>query len=68
MRERDLNQMLRLIPDSLMHEVAVSEADGDIAELIGARYTDQLVQRVTLYDIGNQDESELRTFVTRLRG
>lgn len=67
MRNRDFDTMLKLIPDNLLAEVAVSEADGDFASLIRARYDDGLVQRITLYDEVGRGAEPVRAYLERLR-
>ena len=50
MREGRIAEMPDLISDELLSEVAISEADGDVATLVAQRYHGGLVQRVTLYE------------------
>ena len=66
MREGRLAEMPKLITDELLSEVAVSEADGDVATLIAQRYKDGLVQRVTLYESVTQ-ETGWTAFIERLK-
>ncbi|MGI9333882.1 MAG: TIGR03617 family F420-dependent LLM class oxidoreductase [Gammaproteobacteria bacterium] len=50
MRAGELDKMPALVSDKLLAELAVCEADGDLASQIKARYKGGLVQRVTLYE------------------
>lgn len=68
MRSGDLRAMPGLVPDGLLAEVAVSEADGDLASAIGARYADTQVQRVSLYESAAPavDEEHMKRLVQRV--
>ena len=66
MREGRLAEMPKLITDDLLAAVAVSQADGDIATLVGQRYHDGLVQRVTMYE-GVSKETNWHEFIERLK-
>lgn len=70
MREGRIGEMSKLVSDDLLAEVAVSEADGDLATLIRERYAGGIVQRVAAYEsIGEEtDEAERRAFIRRVRG
>ena len=70
MREGRLKEMPALISDELLSAVAVSEADGDIADQIRARYAGRLVQRVLFYEPvpADSDEESMRAFAKRARG
>lgn len=70
MREGRLQEMPALIGDELLSVVAVSEADGDLADQIRARYAGDLVQRVLFYEPvpADADEEDMRGFVSRARG
>ena len=50
MREGRVDEMPNLVSDNLLCAVAVSEADGDLARSLHARYAKDLVQRVALYE------------------
>lgn len=50
MREGRFDEMPKLVSDNLLCAVAVSEADGDLATSLHARYAGDLVQRVALYE------------------
>lgn len=65
MRERRFDAMPDLVSDNLLCAVAISEADGDLAQSLRVRYAGNLVQRVTLYESvpPNADERRWRTFV-----
>jgi len=67
MREGRLEEMPALIGDELLSAVAVSEADGDVAEQIRQRYAGGLVQRVLFYEPvpDDADEDSMRAFVKR---
>lgn len=69
MRQRKLEEMPALIGDDLLAAVAVSEADGDIAEQIRTRYDDHLVQRVCLYEPvpADADIEQWRQFTMRVK-
>ena len=66
MREGRIAEMPDLISDALLSEVAVSEADGDVAELVAQRYQGGLVQRVTLYESVEQG-THWREFIQKLK-
>jgi probable F420-dependent oxidoreductase len=70
MREGRLQDMPALISDELLSVVALSEADGDIADQIRRRYSGGLVQRVLFYEPvpADADEEIMRRFVSRARG
>lgn len=70
MREGRLQEMPALISDALLSVVAVSEADGDIADQIRGRYSGGLVQRVLFYEPvpADADEENMRAFVNRVQG
>lgn len=70
MREGRLQEMPALISDELLSVVAVSEADGDIADQIRGRYSGGLVQRVLFYEPvpADADEENMRAFVNRIQG
>ncbi len=70
MREGRLKEMPALISDKLLSVVAVSQADGDLAEQIRQRYAGGLVQRVLFYEpiCADADEESMRAFVARARG
>jgi alkanesulfonate monooxygenase SsuD/methylene tetrahydromethanopterin reductase-like flavin-dependent oxidoreductase (luciferase family) len=67
MREGRLDEMPALIDDKLLATVAVSEADGDLADQIRQRYAGGLVQRVLFYESvpADADEEAMRAFVSR---
>jgi probable F420-dependent oxidoreductase len=70
MREGRLPEMPALISDELLSALAVSEADGDVAEQIRERYAGGLVQRVLFYEPvpADADEDAMRAFVGRVQG
>ncbi len=70
MREGRLKEMPALISDELLGAVAISEADGDLADQIRQRYAGDLVQRVLFYESvpADADEEGMRAFVRRARG
>ena len=70
MREGRLDEMPDCISDDLLAAVAVSQADGDVADLIVERYAGDLVQRVLLYEpvAPGADETAMRDFVARVTG
>ena len=70
MREGRIEEMPALVDDGLLSAVAISEADGDLAERIRARYAGGLVQRVMFYEPvpADADARELRAFIDRVRG
>ena len=67
MREGRLDEMPALIDDKLLATVAVSEADGDLADQIRQRYAGGLVQRILFYEPvpADADEEVMRAFVSR---
>lgn len=67
MREGRLKEMPALISDELLATVAVSEADGNLADQIRDRYAGGLVQRVLFYEPvpDDADEQSMRAFVGR---
>ncbi len=69
-RSGEVDAMPDLVSDELLAQVAVCEADGDLAELIAARYRDDLVQRVIPYEpIAEQaDEANWQRLVERMHG
>jgi len=70
MREGRMEEMPALISDELMAVVALSEADGDLANQIRERYTGDLVQRVLFYEPvpADTDEQSMRDFIGRASG
>jgi len=70
MREGRLKEMPALINDELLTTVAVSEADGNLADQIRDRYAGGLVQRVLFYEPvpDDADEQSMRAFVGRACG
>ena len=70
MREGRLKEMPALIGDELLAAVAISQADGDLADQIRQRYAGNLVQRVLFYEPvpADADEESMREFVRRARG
>ena len=69
MREGRFDEMPDLVSDNLLGAVAISEADGDLANSLRARYSGDLVQRVTLYEGVPPDADERRwhSFVQSVR-
>jgi probable F420-dependent oxidoreductase len=69
-REGRVDEMPDLVSDDLLAAVAISEADGHIADLARARYAGGIVQRVRLYESVPRDAEEdvVRDFIERLRG
>jgi probable F420-dependent oxidoreductase len=67
MREGRLQEMPALVSDELLCAIAVSEADGDIADQIRERYAGGLVQRVLFYEPvpADADEESMRAFIAR---
>jgi probable F420-dependent oxidoreductase len=67
MREGRFQEMPALIGDDLLSVVAVSEADGDLADQIRERYAGDLVQRVLFYEPvpADADEESMRAFIQR---
>jgi len=67
MREGRLDEMPALIDDKLLATVAVSEADGDLADQVRERYAGGLVQRVLFYESvpADADEEAMGAFVGR---
>lgn len=70
MREGRIEEMTGLIDDGLLSAVAISEAAGDLADQIRARYAGGLVQRVMFYEPvpADADARSMRAFVDRVRG
>lgn len=70
MREGRLKEMPALISDELLATVALSEADGDLADQIRQRYAGDLVQRVLFYEPvpTDADEKSMHNFIGRARG
>jgi hypothetical protein len=62
--------MPALIGDELLATVALSEADGNLADQIRDRYAGGLVQRVLFYEPvpDHADEQSMRAFVGRACG
>ena len=69
MRERRFDEMSDLVSDNLLCAVAVSEAQGDLAQSLRARYAGNLIQRVMLYEgvPPDADEQHWRTFVASVK-
>ena len=69
MRNGQMKEMTALVPDSLLAEVAISQADGPIARQMATRYPDDLLQRVSLYfPISGMDGAETwKDFVAEFR-
>ncbi len=69
MREGRFDEMPDLVSDNLLGAVAISEADGDLANSLRARYSGDLVQRVTLYEgvPPDADERQWHAFVNSVR-
>ena len=69
MRERRFDEMPDLVSDNLLGAVAVSEADGELAQSLRARYAGNLIQRVMLYEgvPPDADEQHWRTFVASVQ-
>ncbi|MDD9982435.1 MAG: TIGR03617 family F420-dependent LLM class oxidoreductase [Gammaproteobacteria bacterium] len=69
MRERRFDEMPDLVSDNLLCAVAVSEADGELAQSLRARYAGNLIQRVMLYEgvPPDADEQHWRTFVASVQ-
>ena len=69
MREGRFNEMPDLVSDNLLCAVAISEADGNLAKSLQARYAGNLVQRVALYEgvPPDADERRWRTLVESVR-
>jgi len=67
MREGRLEEMPALISDELLGVVALSQADGDLADQIRQRYAGGLVQRVLFYEPvpADADKESMRGFVAR---
>lgn len=67
MREGRLEEMPGLISDELLATVALSEADGDLAEQIRQRYSGGLVQRVLFYEPvpADANEQHMLDFIAR---
>jgi alkanesulfonate monooxygenase SsuD/methylene tetrahydromethanopterin reductase-like flavin-dependent oxidoreductase (luciferase family) len=70
MREGRLKEMPALISDELLGAVAISEADGDLADQIRQRYAGDLVQRVLFYESvpADADQEGMRAFIRRACG
>ena len=70
MREGRFDEMPDLVSDNLLCAVAISEADGDLAKSLHARYAGDLVHRVALYEgvAPDADERRWRTLVESVRG
>ena len=70
MREGRLQEMPALISDELLSSVALSEADGDLAEQLRERYSGGLVQRVIFYEPVPVDAGEkaMQEFIERVKG
>ena len=69
MRERRFDEMPDLVSDNLLCAVAASEADGELAQSLRARYAGSLIQRVMLYEgvPPDADEQHWRTFVASVQ-
>jgi len=69
MREGRFDEMPALVSDRLLDAVAISESDGDLAKSLRARYSDDLVQRVALYESvpPDADARQWRTFIDLVR-
>ena len=69
MREGRFDEMPALVSDRLLDAVAISESDGDLAKSLRARYSGDLVQRVTLYEgvPPDTDERQWHMFVRSVR-
>lgn len=67
MREGRVEEMAALVDDGLLSAIALSQADGDLADQIRRRYAGGLVQRVMLYEAvpADADEEGMRGFVDR---
>jgi hypothetical protein len=67
MREGRLEEMPGLISDKLLGVVALSQADGDLADQIRQRYAGDLVQRVLFYEPVPADavEESMREFIAK---
>ena len=67
MREGRVEEMPSLISDDLLSSVAISQADGDLADQVRERYADDLVQRVLFYESvpADADERAMRAFIER---
>jgi probable F420-dependent oxidoreductase len=67
MREGRLAEMPALISDELLATIALSEADGDLADQIRQRYLGGLVQRVLFYEpvSADADERRMADFIAR---
>lgn len=68
MRSGEAAKMPALIGDDLMAELVVTEANGDLAEQIKARYSGDLVQRVTLYESVGEDEAKWAAITRAIHG
>ncbi len=69
MREGRFDEMPMLVSDRLLDAVAISESDGDLAKSLRARYSDDLVQRIALYEgvPADADEQQWRVFINSVR-
>lgn len=69
MRNGQLDEMTRLVPDSLLSEVAISQADGAIPAQLARRYDGGLLHRVSLYFPieGADDPATWKDFVATFR-
>ena len=69
MREGRIDEMPDLVSDALLSAVAVSEADGDLAKSLRARYAGDLVQRMALYDgvPPDADQRQWQAFVQSVK-
>ena len=70
MREGRIEEMPALVDDGLLSAVAISEAGGDLAGQIRARYAGGLIQRVMFYEPVPEDAnaSDVRAFIDGVRG
>ena len=70
MREGRVDEMPGLVSDALLCAVAVSEADGGLAQSLRGRYAGDLVQRVALYEgvAPDADEARWRKLVRAVKG
>ncbi len=69
MRERRFDEMPDHVSDNLLCAVAVSEADGDLAQSLRARYAGNLIRRLMLYEAvpREADEQHWRMFVASVQ-
>ena len=65
-----MDEMPGLVSDALLCAVAVSEADGGLAQSLRGRYAGDLVQRVALYEgvAPDADEARWRKLVRAVKG